>query len=373
MAKRAKLLPSPEEDAVAEALGRASSLTPDARAMLVAMLPHSLAVLRDERDARQTMVVKMFEETIYGITAGLRSTVEEAGSKAAEAEAAKGKLAEEVVECESQLKERHEAAEAAKVTLAAKKEALSASGDQLKKAEGDLQAFEAGVSDKQQLKAKLEEITDGELKTLREGTFADAKEAKTLAAALMKVTAKLNLEASLSSALLPTCTKPPAERSSFDGMVLQQVTQEIATKILSLGEELGASAAKLEEHRAAAAAAKAASEAAAAAKVASEAAQEDAQRKHAEAKTALATASKASDNSDPAIEKAKEALTVAEAALRDFEGGAALSFEALRDKCSPPEAQPDPPAPAAEAEAPAAEAEAGVPAAEAEEAAAPTP
>merc|ERR1719203_305753 len=120
--------------------------------MLVAMLPHSLAVLSDERDARQTMVVKMFEKTIYSIKTDLSDTVKEASDKVAETEAAKGKLAEEAVECESQLKERHEAVEAAKVTLAAKKEALSASNDQLKKAGSDLQAFEAGISDKQQLK-----------------------------------------------------------------------------------------------------------------------------------------------------------------------------------------------------------------------------
>ncbi|CAK0881416.1 unnamed protein product, partial [Prorocentrum cordatum] len=362
---------SPEEDAVVEALDRSSSLTPDARAMLVAMLPHSLAVLSNERDARQTMVVKMFEETIYGIKAGLSSTVEEASSKVAEAEAAKSKLAEQVVECESKLTERHEAVEAAKVTLAAKKETRSASEDQLKKADGDLQAFEAGTSDKQQLKARLEEVTDGELRKLREGSFADAKEAKTLAAALMKVTAKLDLEASLASALLPTCTKPLAERSSFDGMVLQQVAQELAAKVASLGEELGASAARLEEHRAAATAAKAASQAALEDLAACAAAFKDAQDSEVEAKKALAAASKASDNSDPAIEKAKKALTAAEAALRDFEGGAVLSFEALRDATA---AMPDAPAPPAEAgapaaEAPAAEAPAAEAVAEAEEAA----
>jgi len=224
-------------DGVVEAIQHplAENLTDSVRRMLLAMLPEGLCVPEDKRHEAQLSYVNMVSEIFEGILKKLNDSVDAASAEVARIEASKSGLELKVTECDEALQAATTNAVECKVKLADATKAVLACksnlGDKEKvQKEGDV-AFQAGKAEKVALEGALSEdfrlLRDGEV----EGALAETHYKK-----LEVLASNLDLEASLMSAL-PTCmVKKPAERGSFDTMVVAQLQDKIAKRVADLVE-----------------------------------------------------------------------------------------------------------------------------------------
>ncbi|CAE7878806.1 hypothetical protein AK812_SmicGene39122 [Symbiodinium microadriaticum] len=224
-------------DGIVEAIQHplAENLTDSVRQMLLAMLPEGLCVPEDKRHEAQSSYVNMVSEIFEGILKKLNDNVAGAAAEVARIEASKSGLELRVTECDEALQAATTHAVECKVKLADATKAVltckSNLGDKQKlQKEGDV-AFQAAKAEKVALEGALSEdfrlLRDGEV----EGALADTHYKK-----LEVLASNLDLEASLMSAL-PTCmVKKPAERGSFDTMVVAQLQDKLAKRVADLVE-----------------------------------------------------------------------------------------------------------------------------------------
>merc|ERR1712070_864800 len=173
----------------------------------------------------------------------------------------------------------------------------------------------------------LTSALDEHLKVLKEGSW-ETGSAKRHLDALLPLATKLTDE-SLVTALPSTCCKPPADRSSFDNMVMDQLSASLTARLTQLNADLEA---------AKPAKAQRAADVAAAKQVLAEA--EDAQQKASEATTAALSAQRDTlavldiAKSDvaafkPQLRKAKEAADEAQAEVDLFHDNCRVHFSFL--------------------------------------------
>lgn len=208
------------------------------KAMLLAMIPHSLCVPQNLRSEPQSRAVEMVGEVYDAIELKLKNTAEAENAKVLEIEASKGTMDAATTEAETRHSASSATVDSCKAVLAecfstANERKLALVASQESERTGNLPGF-AAEEEHQVLKAALEE----HLKVLKEGSF-ETGSAKRHLDALLPLATKLTDE-SLVTALPSTCIKPPAERSTFDNMVIDQLESSLVSRLTQLSSEIEA-------------------------------------------------------------------------------------------------------------------------------------
>jgi hypothetical protein len=297
------------------------------KAMLLAMFPHSLCVPKDLRSEPQSRAVEMISEVYDAIELKLKNTAETESAKVTEIEASKGTVDAAHTEAESRHSATTATVESCKVALA---QCFGTTNDRklaLVTAQEAERTGNASVLVVEEEHRGLKCVLDEHLKVLKEGSW-ETGSAKRHLDALLPLAAKLTDE-SLVTALPSTCTKPPADRSTFDNMVMDQLETSLTSRLTQLSADIEAEKP---------AKAQRAADVAAAQQVLKEA--EDAQQKASDATTAALSAQKDTlavleiARSDvaafkPQLRKAKEAADEAQAEVDLFHDNCRQHFSFL--------------------------------------------
>jgi len=206
--------------------------------LLLATAPASLGSLEDEKAFYQKAVVKMFREVFDKAEMGLTRRVEEAlfTVDAAEKEQEVRDEARAAAELELQQK---------RVEIEAKNEALNQDTAALQETDASLQVAIERKNKAQAQHSSLIAEREGtvaaqkeSLEVLKEGTWTSAREHKKHVGVLVGLFKKLNADASLISALPSALEKKPADRGTFDGMVVAQLEEILAKHVVSVQDEV---------------------------------------------------------------------------------------------------------------------------------------
>jgi len=337
---------------VVDALGQATEIPEDCRAMLEAGVPGCLGPPANERHELQNSMVKWIGETIEGVEARLRQAVDDEAAKVAQAQAAKAEAEKAVGDAKGILEAKDadlvanktahkEAAQAVKSAKAGLTEAQAA------QKKGDASLAEAG-----KVKEEFEGVLRDHTGYLKEDDGFDAKTAKTHTTQVMRFAKKLGLDDSLLTALPSACATMPSKRGSFDKMVISEMESSFQTKVTALAEEMNTGAEATASRAAAVTAAEQVVQAAEDVHKDAAAALAAAQTAQGEAASGLQEAEKGS-KAKAADQEAAEALKEnAEQVLQNFVGYNVLCFSTLRDKVSTPPEEPKPAVEPKPAEAP---------------------
>jgi len=219
-----------------------TTLTPEVKTMLLAMLPHSLGVAAPERDEHQQKVAAMIASVVEAEQARLEAAVKEQEDNLAAVGSSK-----ETVEAKARSLEEH--AKNAIETAQAKEAAVAEAGINVLKAKqafdeatADFKVCSQAATETKEKKVGMEEVRLNHFQALRDGDWSTAG-AKPHLDKLVPMLRSSGFEDSLLSALPGACMKEPTQRGPFDITVLDQLDAQITAKI----EELGKSAEEQEK------------------------------------------------------------------------------------------------------------------------------
>jgi DNA repair exonuclease SbcCD ATPase subunit len=209
---------------VVDVLNSAEDLPKNVRDMLVEMLPLSLGHAADTRHAVQDMAVNMMEKILLNRKASLQSHVDAASEKLATEKASEEELVKRVKELESELETQKTAVAALETSLTQVSSTAQASANILEKTSADYKAAEDRFMEAKSAKVGLE------------GALQDHSQAEVGLSwdQLAPFVKKLEIEASLLTALPSTCGKPKEQRKSFDLLVLEELERAFSAKITEL-------------------------------------------------------------------------------------------------------------------------------------------
>jgi len=208
------------------------------KAMLLAMIPHSLCVPQDLRTQPQLRAVDMVGEVYDAIELKLRTTAESEKAKVTEIETSKDVMDAALVQAETRHSATSATVDSCKAVLAqcfstAQELKLALAASMESERAGNTPGFVA-EEEHRGVKSALDE----HLKVLKEGSW-ETGSAKRHLDALLPLAMKLTDE-SLVTALPSTCIKPPAERSTFDNMVIDQLESSLVSRLTQLTTEIEA-------------------------------------------------------------------------------------------------------------------------------------
>mmetsp|Transcript_22916 Transcript_22916/g.53633 ORF Transcript_22916/g.53633 Transcript_22916/m.53633 type:complete len:369 (-) Transcript_22916:307-1413(-) len=212
---------------------KASSLTPEVKTMLLAMMPFSLGVSAADRDENQQQVVTMVGSVVEEEKAKLSAAVSELEEKLAAVGSSKETFEEKAKSIEDGVKKATEAATAREAKVVEDTEQVDKAKDEHEKAVASQKGFEEAATQAKEKKAALESASDNHFRALREGD-GSAAGPKTHLDALVPLLKTLGFEDSLVGALPAACMKEPAARGFFDNTVLDQLSTQITEKIAAL-------------------------------------------------------------------------------------------------------------------------------------------
>jgi len=352
MAKKpatAKSMAAGKVKTVVDAVTKAEGFPDSTLRMLAGTVAGSLGVAKEERHHFQVQVCTMVGEVLASVEAAAKAAITEAETKATELAGSKSTLEAKAEAAAAELTAKSGAADGAKAAVAEAATALKAAKAALATAETDEKASAAELDALTAKKTLLESALAEAFAPLKEGTKEDVKAGVSTIGKLGKEFAfDHSLMASLPSAL----SKAPADRGSFDSMVIGQVEGEIGKKIVELTGTLAggepAKAAAAEKVAAATAELTAATEKDTASKAALEAAKAAAK----EAEAASKAATKELKDFEPANKKAAKELESLTGALTDLTAGPLAAYAELLELSNvpPPEPEPEEPAEPAPAE-----------------------
>lgn len=208
------------------------------KAMLLAMVPHSLCVTKDLRSEPQARAVEMISEVYDAIELKLKSFAETESAKVTEIEASKDTVHAALTEAESRHSVTTATVESCKAALAQCFGTTSERKLALVAAEASERTGNApGMAVEEEHRA-LKCALDEHFKVLKEGSW-ETGSAKRHLDALLPLAKKLTDE-SLVTALPSTCIKPPADRSTFDNMVMDQLEGSLTSTLTQLSANIEA-------------------------------------------------------------------------------------------------------------------------------------
>ncbi|CAK9011788.1 Cilia- and flagella-associated protein 52 [Durusdinium trenchii] len=209
-----------------------SHLPEDCKKMLLAMLPQSLCVPDDHREDVQRLAVTMFGEVVATVEAKLQEALEAEKLKVQTITNSKEQLVEEVTKAQAKLKEAQDHSEEKDAALKSSSQAVVAAKGVLVKKEEEALGVETKMGGHETLKAELEAVFKGDFQNLKAGDWTESPDSHLKA--LEPCSAKLDLEESLKTAMIPVLRKKPSERAGFDTMVLEQLEKGFQEKLQSL-------------------------------------------------------------------------------------------------------------------------------------------
>lgn len=227
-------------DRVVEAIQLADDVPKAVRQMLIAMLPEGICVPADLRHQYQNASVKMTLEVLEGVLSKMQQGVTSAAGEVTRIEAAKSELQAKVQEAIAALEKASEGEATTKGNLAEVTRSVLACKSALaerekERAEGDA-AHEAAKEDKIVIEAALAE----DFRCLRDGEV-EGEDAKAQYKKLEALAGKIGFEASLLTALPTSILKKPADRGSFDAMVVAQLQEGLQKHLAQLQETIQSS------------------------------------------------------------------------------------------------------------------------------------
>lgn len=207
-----------------------AGLSEECRRMLEAIIPDSLLVAVEERHATQATAVKMIEEVLAGIKVQLESKANSSAAVVDNAEASKAAFESTVSEAKSVMDVKVCRAGALKEELAAAaQKALSAKNTCSSKVQASAMAdaeFQLLQAEREQFAKLLSE----DFAKLRDGSYQDPNEAQSYFNNLDSAVRRLSSTDESFLTALPSILKPPAERGSFDMMVVAQIGEVLMRK-----------------------------------------------------------------------------------------------------------------------------------------------
>jgi chromosome segregation ATPase len=209
---------------IVDVLNSSEELPKNVREMLVEMLPLSLGQAADSRHAVQDMAVNMVEKILLNRKASLQSQVDASSETLDKEKAAEEELVKRAKELESDLETQKTAVAALQNSLTQVSSTAKASADALEKKSAEYKAAEDRFVDANSTKVGLE------------GALKDHSQAEVGLSwdQLAPFVKKLEIEASLLTALPSTCGKPKEQRKSFDLLVLEELERAFSAKIAEL-------------------------------------------------------------------------------------------------------------------------------------------
>lgn len=320
-------------------------------AMLGENLVHCLGQAKEERHEFQVKVSGMVHEVLNSIQAKLEASIAAAESKVAQADTEKAS--------------REALAEAAKDTAASKaaaataaKEAVDAAVAELKSAQEALQSAQkeqkngdlafAAADDK---KVRMQSIITTVIVPCKEGATGEAGVISKGIAEVTKLGKEYGFDAALMSSLPSALNKAPADRGSFDQLVVTQVETELQNRLAALTKELEEAAPAREERAAKVTAATATVEVASSKEASCKEALKAAQTEHKEADSAVKTTAKAVKQFGAEMKQVGADLAEAKESLDEFLQGAMATFKELLEQTNVVPEEPAKDAAAAPAEA----------------------
>jgi hypothetical protein len=323
-AKKSKM--DPVLSTICDVILEADHLPEGCRTMLVDMLPFSLGLPEDTRHELQTMAVDMIEQTLRDKKCALEKVIAAEESKMEQLKSSEVELVSEVTGAEAALSAQKIAVDKAKATLAAATESARTGAftlDALRAAKTAADAKLAATRDeKQALESAFEMHFKAPMENQQGPNFPE----------LEKWLQKIEVEASLITALPSTCVKTKEERGSFDLLCLQELERAITSKIASLSNSVAVETpAALERETAEKLAAK---EEAAMAEAQTQAAAEleATLKEQSERETSLSAAKSAVDAFHPRVEEMMASVSKAKATLEDFQTGPIAGFQSHKER-----------------------------------------
>lgn len=231
--KKAKV--DPKVASVKQTIEKADLPEP-CKAMLVAMLPHSLCVTQDLRSEQQARAVDMVGEVFDSIELKLKNTADGESAKVVEIEASKDPVEAALIEAETRHSATTATVESCKTTLA---QCFGTANERKIAMAAEEESERAGNAPGLVLEAEhgeLQRALQEHLKVLKEGSW-ETGSAKRHLDALLPLAVKLTDE-SLVTALPSTCIKPPADRSTFDNMVIEQLESSLTSRLTQLTTDM---------------------------------------------------------------------------------------------------------------------------------------
>jgi hypothetical protein len=228
--------------AVVNALGQATDIPEECRAMLEASVPGCLGSPVNERHEFQTSMVKMIGETIEGVELRLRQAVDDEAAKVATAEAAKAEAEHAVTDAKVNLEAKATDLAANKTAHDEAAQAVTSAMAGLTEAQAAQKKGDAPLEKARKVKEEFEGALNDHVGYMKEDNGFDAKGAKIHTNQIMRLAKKLGLEDSLLMALPSACTTMPSRRGSFDKMAVSELESSFQAKVAALVEEMSAGA-----------------------------------------------------------------------------------------------------------------------------------
>jgi len=222
-------------DAIASMLLEAEGYTEATLQMLASSVQGCLMLPKAERHEVQNMVVEMISEVLSGIEAGYVQKLGAVQARIADSSAEKARREAEV---EAALQAESDKVECVKVAETALEEAKEARlnvkfelGETITaQTEGDADLVQADGK-----KASAETALKEDFSSLKEGAASNVDAS---IASLTETAKQLSLEEQLIATAPVVLRKPVADRAAFDGVVIEQIEQQLRGAIAKLASQL---------------------------------------------------------------------------------------------------------------------------------------
>lgn len=309
---------------IIDTINDAEELPPRCRSMLVDMLPFSLSLPVEERRELQHTVVNMIEETMHAKRLSLDSQVNAETEQFDKLKASEDELVKTTKDRELALLAQKDVVESLKRCLTDATSVATASSDSLDGKRAAHKATNETITIAKEEKAALESAFSTHFQArLEEGPNFQGLE---------PFLARLELDASLLTALPTTCAKSKEQRGNFDEVVLEELEKAFSKKILTVAASIDTDIPTLATQEDAVQAAEKQHEEQKGKQQAAASDLEVALKEQGSCEEAFDAAKLAVDNFQPQLETLAKQLESAKSALSAYEAGALSTFTAYKSK-----------------------------------------
>jgi hypothetical protein len=203
------------------------------RDLLLASVPHTLTVPREERHEYQTQVAKMVEVVLQSSVADWETKVSTAKAKVDLTEQQSAQAMKDLEESAARVQSQEEEVTKCKEIVHVDSEAVKAAQNAVEVATQEVADFDANLQKTIEQKEQYDSVYNECFLHLKTSEGTDQKEAQRLLKRMDPVLKKLGAESSLLCAIAPALKKSPAERGQFDIMAMEGIeavfTKQLAT------------------------------------------------------------------------------------------------------------------------------------------------
>jgi len=203
--------------------------------MLASSVKSCFETPKASRHMVQTAVIDMISEVMTGIEANHTKKIEEHRAKIAEGDAEKARRQAAAEAATATVTERAEAAKAADAALTAVYEAEAAAATEVTEAKAQQAAGDAELASAEGRKVSAESAMAEAFGPLKDGSAQDVASAVDRVISAGK---DLKLEEQLLNTAVHVLNKPATERAAFDGVVVQQMDEQLKAAVATLAATL---------------------------------------------------------------------------------------------------------------------------------------